>query len=116
MLLTVTFNRRQSESRGLLWYNQSMPTPTMLDVKLFIRNLNVEQLAELSESIEGRRTVLDGQAALTYPRGASISFDSGRRGIIYGTIEEWKRGGKANVRSSTGSAWSVRGSLLKPGR
>ena len=111
----MTFNSAQGESRGHLWYNRAMSTPTtLLDAKLLIKSLSADQLTELQESLNARRGVLDNEAQFRFPRGTPAQFDSGRRGVIRGTVTGWKRGGKAEFTSTGGSPWSVSGSALRP--
>lgn len=108
--------RSKSETDGHLWYNRNMSThTTLLDAKLFIKGASADDLTELIDSLNARRLVLDGQAQFTYPRGSKVKFNSGRRGWVYGVVEEWKRGGKAVVRPDTGGLkWTVGGSHLEP--
>jgi len=86
---------------------------TKTEVKLFIRNCSPDDLDDLVQAVSARRTVLNGEAAFKFPVGSKVKFDSGRRGIVTGTIEGWARGGRANVRSTYGQAWRVAGSLLR---
>lgn len=87
---------------------------TLLDAKLLVRTLTSDQLRELQDSLNARRLVLDGEAQFRLPRGTPVWFDGGRKhGTVYGTVTEWKRGGKAVVQPTHGSLkWTVSGSLL----
>lgn len=114
MLLNVTFNKGKSESDGPLWYNRTMSTPTLLEAKLLVRTLDSDALRELQDCLNARRLVLDGEAQFKLPRGTKVWFDGGRKhGTVYGTVVEWKRGGKAVVQPTHGALkWTVSGSLL----
>jgi hypothetical protein len=86
---------------------------TRNDVKQFIRTCSPDDLDELTQALNARRTVLNGEAQFKFKKGDAVKFDSGRRGVIRGTITGWARGGKANIRSEYGTAWRVAGSLLR---
>lgn len=86
---------------------------TKLDVNLFIRGASAEELEEIIGAIRGREAVLDGEASFKLPTNTRVWFDSGRRGIITGTITGWRRGGKADLVSDRGMKWTVPGRLLK---
>ena len=90
-----------------------MSDTTRLQVQLFLRSASIEDIEEVTESLNARRTVLDGEAKYRFKVGDPVKFDAGRRGIIRGTIDSFQRGGKVKV-NAVGGRWTVSGSVLKP--
>ena len=86
---------------------------TLQDVRSFIRTINADQLDELYQVMRARGQQLDGEAHFTFKMGDSVKFDAGRRGVISGTIVEFKRNGKVGVRTQYGQSWRVSGRLLR---
>ncbi len=86
---------------------------TLNDIRSFIRTADVDQVDELYDMLHGRCSVLDGEAAFKFRVGDNVKFDAGRRGIITGTITEFKRNGRVGVRTQYGTQWRVSGRLLR---
>lgn len=85
-----------------------------LDSKLFIRTASAEDIRELQDCLAARGLVLDGEACQRLKKGDPVSFDADRRGIIFGHVEGFKRGGKVIVKQlNFAMKWTCSGRLLK---
>ena len=85
-----------------------------IESKLFIRGASNDELRELQDCINARGLVLDGEACQRLKKGDPVSFDAGRRGLITGHVEGFKRGGKVIVKQlNFPMKWTCSGRLLK---
>lgn len=70
-----------------------------VEAKLFIKVANAVDVRELQECLAARALVLDGEACQALKRGDPVWFDAGpRKGVVYGHVESFKRGGKVIVK------------------
>jgi hypothetical protein len=86
---------------------------TREDVRNYIRSASSDDLETLFVSMRARFTALDMAAKEHFSIGDLVKFDSGRRGIIQGTITRFGRNGRVEVRPPHGPQWRVSGRLLR---
>ena len=85
-----------------------------VDSKLFIREASADEVRELQECLMARALVLDGEACQRLKKGDPVWFDAGRRGVIYGHVKGFKRGGKVEVQQLNHvMKWTCPGRILK---
>jgi hypothetical protein len=87
---------------------------TLKDARDFIRNATSGELDTIVEMLKSRRNELNLDALHEFKVGDKVQFDSGRRGMVYGTIVE-RKGAKFVVKPSSGfQNWRVAPALLRP--
>lgn len=87
---------------------------TKVESKLFIRTASADEVRELQECLASRSLVLDGEACQRLKKGDPVWFDAGRRGLIHGHVDGFKRGGKVVVKQLNHTmTWTCPGRLLK---
>lgn len=84
---------------------------TLQDVRDWAAKATNDELNQLTSITNARRKIIGLEIGMSFKQGDKVWFDAKNRGIIHGTFIKLKQK-NAEVRSDTGTTWTVSPALL----